>query len=152
MQDILNLSLTLTALATALVGGVFLTFSDFVMRSLSAATPEAGMEAMQLINRKVYQSVFMVLLLGLVPVVIALALAEGSRWTIAGGVIYLAGVMGVTMLGNVPMNKRLDLLRRDPAGLAYWRDYAHRWTRWNHVRSVASILAAASFLIAAGLF
>ena len=34
------------SVAAGLVAGVFLTFSDFVMRSLGAAAPAAGMEAM----------------------------------------------------------------------------------------------------------
>ena len=40
---------------------VFLTFSDFVMKSLFASQPATGTEAMQIINRKVYHSIFMVL-------------------------------------------------------------------------------------------
>ena len=51
--------LVATTVATGLVAGVFLTFSDFVMRSLRAAEPAAGMDAMQWINRVVYRSVFM---------------------------------------------------------------------------------------------
>ena len=54
------------AMATGLVAGVFLTFSDFVMKSLFAAEPAAGTEAMQIINRKVYNSIFMVLLIGMI--------------------------------------------------------------------------------------
>jgi hypothetical protein len=57
-----------TAFAMALVAGVFMAFSDFVMRSLRVAAPGAGIEAMQQINREVYGSVFLVGLLGLVPV------------------------------------------------------------------------------------
>ena len=37
-------------IACALVVGVFLTFSDFVMRSLNWSSPEAGIEVMQSIN------------------------------------------------------------------------------------------------------
>ena len=44
------------AMATGLLAGVFLTFSDFVMESLLASKASAGTEAMQIINRKVYHS------------------------------------------------------------------------------------------------
>ena len=88
----------LSGLLLALIAGVFLAFSDFVMRSLRAATPSAGIEAMQLINRKVYSSVFLVWLLGMAPVSAALAFyawgfVEGlaQDWFIAGGVIYVLG-------------------------------------------------------------
>ena len=59
------------------------------------------------------------------------------------------GTMGVTIFGNVPMNKRLD---KGDAGVAYWDVYVARWTRLNHVRSVACILAAVGFLNGALVF
>jgi len=42
-------------LAYALVGGVFLAFSDFIMRSLSLTSGVGGVEAMQVINREVFR-------------------------------------------------------------------------------------------------
>ena len=42
----------------ALLAGVFLSFSDFVMRSLAATQPAGGIEAMQQINRKVFRTLF----------------------------------------------------------------------------------------------
>lgn len=144
-------ALAAAALAAALVAGVFLTFSDFVMRSLAAS--EGGAGAMQQINRKVYRSVFMGLFLGLVPVS-ALALwlgaARGLPWPAAGGGVYLAGVFVVTGLGNVPMNRRLDWMA--PGGAqarAYWPRYVRRWTALNHLRSIAALVAALFFLIGA---
>ncbi|MCR9136788.1 MAG: hypothetical protein NXI27_12375 [Alphaproteobacteria bacterium] len=53
-----------TVLAYAFVGGVFLAFSDFLMRSLAMTGGHGGVEAMQLINREVFRWVFMALFLG----------------------------------------------------------------------------------------
>lgn len=153
------MSITLSAVATGLVAGVFLTFSDFIMRSLHAASAAAGIEAMQEINRKVYRSIFMVLLLGMVPVSVAIsayaytALAgPASVWLTAGGLFYIVGVFLVTVFFNVPMNKKLDAMNAKEAGTAtYWSKYASVWTRWNHMRSIASACAAACFIIGANL-
>ena len=90
LDQIIPWVLAAASIAAGLVAGVFLTFSDFVMRSLGASAPAAGMEAMQQINRKVYRSVFMVLLLGLVPVSLAIAVyaavsggsAASASWSI----------------------------------------------------------------------
>ena len=152
----LLISTQIAVIATGLVAGVFLTFSDFVMRSLAASQPVAGTEAMQMINRKVYNSVFLALLLGMTGGSILLAVAgmttggPAAPWLIAGGAIYLVGVFVVSVIGNIPMNKRLDVL---PPGVAptdaYWRHYARVWTRWNHVRTISSTAAATAFLIAA---
>lgn len=143
-----------TAVGMALVSGVFLAFSDFVMRSLRRASPTVGIEAMQLINREVYGSAFLVALLGLVPVsgvlaVYAVLRIEGlaSGWFVTGAAIYGIGVVLVTMLGNVPMNRRLDLMAAEAVETRdYWQHYARRWTRLNHLRTLASALAAAAFV------
>ncbi len=147
------------SLASGLVGGVFLSFSDFVMRSLGASQPVAGIEAMQQINRKVYRSVFMVLLLGTGPVAIAAsvlaAFAVGGAMALAvgaGAAVYVLGVMAVTIAGNVPMNERLDRMAFGAAETrAYWPVYLRRWTGWNHVRVLASTLSAALFATGAVL-
>ncbi|WP_242500821.1 hypothetical protein [Tropicimonas sp. IMCC6043] len=55
-------------LAYAFLGGVFLAFSDFIMRSLSLTTGTVGVETMQVINRQVFRWVFMALFLGMTPV------------------------------------------------------------------------------------
>ena len=52
-------------IAYALVGGVFLAFSDFIMRSLVLTGGHGGIEAMQTINREVFRWVFMALFLGM---------------------------------------------------------------------------------------
>ncbi|GHA12225.1 hypothetical protein GCM10007989_03330 [Devosia pacifica] len=149
--------LHLLSIAIAVVGGVFLTFSDFVMRSLAAAERNAGIQSMQLINRKVYRSVFIVLLIGLVPASIVMAAlvainagTQASIFAMAGAITYTFGVMGVTAAGNVPMNKRLDAMTLNvPKTLGYWSTYLARWTALNTVRVIASIASAALFSIGA---
>lgn len=146
----------IAALASGLIAGVFLTFSDFVMRSLIAAHPEGGIEAMQNINRKVYGSVFLVLFMAMAPVSVALAVyaslaltGAAATWIIAGAAIYVISVFLVTIVCNVPMNKRLD--RMDQAAREttdYWRIYGPVWTRWNHVRTVGSLATSVCFLTA----
>lgn len=143
----------IAVIATGLLAGVFLTFSDFIMRSLTSARPEAGAEAMQEINRKVYRSVFLALFFAMAGSSVLLiggafsTPAPASPWLIAGEGLYLIGVFGITVFGNVPMNNRLDVL---PVGEAasYWRTFAPRWTQLNHIRTVSSTLATIAFLIA----
>jgi len=56
----------------------------------------------------------------------------------------------VTAAGNVPRNNalaKIDADTVDPAG--EWSRFAIGWTRWNHVRTVASMAAAGAFVAAA---
>ena len=144
-------------LSCALVAGVFQSFSDFVMRALIAAEPSAGIESMQMINRTVFQSVFLAMMLGLAPASLLfgsyayLYLAgAAASWIVSGAAIYIVTVFLVTMLGNVPMNNRLDQMDNAAAGtVGYWQIYGSVWTRWNHLRTLGSLAAAICFLAAA---
>ncbi len=147
----------ISVIACGVVSGVFLTFSDFVMRSLDGARTAAGVEVMQVINREVFRSVFMVLLLGmsaLSPFLIGYAYfrmaGSASALIMAGGAIYLAGVFVVTLVFNVPMNNRLDAREYSGTEAAiYWTNtYMPRWTFWNYVRAIASAASAICYLIA----
>jgi len=143
-------------LASALVGGVFQSFSDFVMRGLVEAAPAAGMESMQQLNRTVYRSVFLTTLLGLVPATGAMALyawlqLSGSPRVliVAAAIVYVLLVFAVTAAGNVPMNNHLEALAHTSAeGHAYWATYGRVWTWWNHVRTIGSVATAALLLMA----
>lgn len=156
MTDLLLITSAIAALSTGLVAGAFLTFSDFVMRSLAAAEPAAGIQSMQNINREVFKTVFMVLLLGMAvlsPMIAgyaAFALAgPAAAWLIAGGVLYFVGTFLVTAAFNVPRNQRLDRMDYLEADTAvYWKRYVREWTIWNSVRTVASLLAAVCYFAA----
>ena len=144
-------------LSSALVGGVFQAFSDFVMRGLSLAGGAGGIESMQHINTAVLRSVFLTTFLALVPSTLALAVYAGFRLSgpgqkliVAAAVLYLVSVFLVTMLGNVPMNERLAAMAHQSAeAKAYWSTYGRVWTWWNHVRSLGSVGTAACLLVAA---
>jgi len=142
-------------LSSALVGGVFQAFSDFVMRGLIAASPKSGAQSMQMLNRTVFRSVFLVMLIGLAPVSFVVAVyayfaldALVAYWLVAAAAIYIITVFMVTVVGNVPMNNRLDALELDSAeAMAFWQHYSVRWTQWNHIRTLGAILAAICFLM-----
>lgn len=146
----------LAVLAYALLGGVFLAFSDFVMRSLSLTGGVGGVEAMQVINREVYRWVFMALFLGMAAVSLVVAVYGGiivgghpGTLMMIAGLVYLIGGFGVTAIFNVPMNEALagmDL--SSEATHTYWEStYLPRWTFWNTVRTLACAVSSALLLV-----
>ncbi len=154
--DLLLIAVQISVVAYALVAGVFLPFSEFVLASLSEVRGAGGIQSMQIINRKVFRSIFMVLLLGMSatsPLLVAYALfgdvGRAGPWIAAGGTIYFVGTFMVTLVFNVPMNTRLDHLDLESAEAAdYWKHFASRWGFWNWVRAIASAGASACLLIA----
>ena len=146
-------ALTLAAaLGSATIGGLYFAFSAFVMRALGERPPAEGLAAMVAINRVILRSLFMPVFMGTAVLSLILALyggivrTEASGWLLSGALAYLAGNIWLTMAYNVPLNNAID--RADPAAdnEALWKDYLVRWTRWNHVRTVACLLAAGLFI------
>ncbi|MEL6960257.1 MAG: anthrone oxygenase family protein [Pseudomonadota bacterium] len=142
-------------IAYALVGGVFLAFSDFIMRSLALTGGHGGVEAMQVINREVFRWVFMALFLGLAAVSVAVAAygafglsGPAGALIIAAGLVYLIGCFGVTVFFNVPMNEALaGMDMSSDTTRDYWlQTYVPRWTFWNSVRTLACAVSAALLL------
>jgi len=140
-----------SVLAYAAIGGVFLAFSDFIMRSFNLVRGQGGIEAMQVLNVEIMRSVFMVLFMGLTLVSLVIAVyafvaVDGlpSRLLMLAGGIYLVGVFAVTAFGNVPLNNQLAGI--DPAAsqtIAFWKQsYMTRWVSLNTVRTVACLLAS----------
>jgi len=156
MDDLLAPLLWAAILATGTMGGVYFTFSAFVMAALAAVPEPEGMRAMRSINRVILGSAFMPLFFGgtLLAVVVAGLAAwrpgdPGSVATMAGSVVYVLGMFGCTVAVNVPLNRGLE--RTDPDGdaaAAVWGRYCRVWTRWNHVRTVASLLACGLYVTA----
>jgi uncharacterized membrane protein len=155
MSAILYAVTLATALGCGLVAGVFFAFSTFVMAALRRLKPEEGIAAMKSINILVVTPVFMTALFGTAVASLALAvwavISWGERYAalvLAGGVLYLVGTVGVTMVCNVPLNNRLATVHAQGADAgSYWNEYVTKWTAWNHVRTVAALAAAAALTV-----
>ena len=131
----------LTAVACALVGGVFFTFSGFVMAALGRLTDDAGSAAMRAVNVTAVRPPLMLALFGTAAACVAVLVTGPSALQVAGAVVYLVGTVGVTVAANVPLN---DALEREAAT---WPRYRRTWTRWNHLRTAAALAAAVLLVV-----
>jgi uncharacterized membrane protein len=157
VSDLIPSLVVLAAVGSALVAGLLLAFSTSVMPALARRPAPEGSAAMQAMNSAILNPLFGLLFGGTAVVCLALAASApfsgdegGAGWRASGGLLYLLGVVGVTMVVNVPMNESLD--RVDPCsadGAAEWSRYLRRWTAWNHVRTALGTAAAAALVVAA---
>lgn len=144
-----------SALGSALMAGVFFAFSSFVMPALGRLPPAQGVAAMQAINRAALQKPFLVTFVatGLVCLLLAgLSVASWAdvraRYRIAGSLLFLVGTFIVTRAANVPRNQALaELDPNSAAAASYWQTYLTEWTAWNHVRTVAALIALALLIV-----
>lgn len=154
MSPLIFILLQSAVVAYALVGGVFLAFSDFIMRSLALS---GGAAAMQAINREVFRWIFMALFLGMAAMSVIIAALAGyslsgpaSGAIIIAALIYLFGCFAVTVFCNVPMNEALAAMDPDDqATNDFWSEtYLPRWTFWNTIRTIACVVSAGLMLFA----
>ena len=158
MPDLAVLLLTIvTIISVGLTGGVFFIFSVTVMRALGRIPAPSAIAAMQEINIVIVRSLFLAAFFGaaLTSLILAVyAIADwqqrpGAPWLLAGAIIYLVGSILLTMLRNVPLNNELAAVApASPEGEAVWTRYLAEWTMWNHIRTIACIVATACFTMA----
>jgi len=137
------------------ITGLLFAFSNFVMRALADLPNDKGMFAMQRVNEKILNPVFLFLFLGTPILCVLIALKSalqlgslGSLFLFIGALSYLIGPFGITVLFNVPLNNKLAEAERSDAD-EVWPAYQKQWQRWNHVRTYIGV--ASIFLLAAGL-
>jgi len=156
MDTLTDALLWFAAISVGLMAGIYFTFSAFVMKSLGAIDAPAGMIAMRSINRVIVKSTFLPIFFASTFACMALASlavfdigATGARWSLAGGLTYFIGMFVVTVTCNVPLNNRLEASQPyDPQAPETWRIYLLVWTRWNHVRTIASTVSFALLIFA----
>ena len=156
MDGPLYLLTLVTALGCGLSAGALFAFSSFVMKALASLPPAQGVAAMNAINVMAVTFAFMLSLFGTGLLCVVLAVWALTEWgepfaphLLAGSLLYVVGVIGVTMVFNVPRNNALA--RVEPASAAgerTWERYVREWTAGNHVRTVAGLAAAAALTIA----
>ncbi|OZB95320.1 DUF1772 domain-containing protein [Paenibacillus sp. XY044] len=145
-----------TTLGSGLLAGVFFTFSTFVMTSLGRLPAEQSISAMQSINSTILQSLFMLIFMGTTILSVILGIASffkmgnsSAVYVLIGSLFIIVGVFLVTVIFNVPLNDSLAAANPGAAdGAQVWSDYVAGWVPWNHVRTISSIAALVSFMIA----
>lgn len=154
MTFVLIIALIAAAIGSGLVAGIFFAFSTFVMTAFSRIPPEQGIAAMNSINVTIVRSPFMLLFVPtaiLCLVIAGLAFLDWREGTsvrmLTGAALYLFGSFASTIIFNVPMNDALARVSGNgPEAAAIWATYLKDWTWWNHVRTIASLLASVAFV------
>ena len=148
--------LTLAALVgTAMIGGVCFCFGTAIMGSLQRMPAGQGATAMNLINARIQNPLFLLIFMGTALVCVALGIvalvkdSPGKWWMVAGAALYFVGVIVVSFAVNIPLNEKLAAI--DPnsaAGAAEWTKYLSNWNPANNIRTLTSALAVLAFGLA----
>ncbi len=154
-----NITYIAAATATGLMAGLFFAFSVSVNPGLARLENTAYLQSMQHINRAILNPVFLLCFMGAVVLLLASAWMHYSKpvpagfWlTLCAALVYIVGVLGVTMAGNVPLNNALDtfdIAHATADKLQQMRDqFEGPWSKYHMVRTWACVVSFMLVLLA----
>ena len=150
-----NIALLASAFTTALIAGLFYSYSCSVNPGLGKLTDANYLSAMQSINREILNPVFFMSFMG------TLVLLPLSTWLqynpsaplrfyllLGATLAYGAGTFGVTMFGNVPLNNALDAFHiqsASPEALSQQRALFEK--PWNQLHCIRTFFNAIALIL-----
>lgn len=154
-----NITLVVTALTTALMAGLFFAWSCSVTPGLARLPTTEYLASFQTMNRAILNPVFLCCFMGtlfLLPLSAYLQYSQpvGTRfWLLLfASVLYVVGVFGVTIAGNVPLNDMLDKFQLNGASAetmeALRIKFEKPWNKLNMIRTVCSIASVLCVILA----
>lgn len=144
-----------SAVTAAAAAGASIAISSLVMPAVHELPAEDAVRAMQYAALYVVPPAFSLAVVGTgayAATLVGLDVAtRGKRASVAlviGTLVYLLGVVGVTLFGHGPLDA--DLLSLDSAALPVdaWIGWATAWVGFNNLRILASAVSALCFVIA----
>jgi len=153
-SSIVTALLWIAALSSGLIAGVYFAFSGFIMQAFGKINTTQAIAAMNAINETILRSLFMPLFFGSSIISLCLIIVAFAHWgeagtelTLIAGAVYFIGMFVCTVVFNVPLNN--SLAKTDPnSDNAHeaWSRYLKNWTKWNHLRTVSSLVTCALFI------
>ncbi|GJM31665.1 MAG: membrane protein [Saprospiraceae bacterium] len=139
---------------TGLSAGFFYAWSVSVIPGTQKVTDTTYLETMQSINRAILNPAFFLIFFGSI---VFLAIGSISQFNaskitfwlmLTSSIFYLLGTVGVTALGNVPLNDQLDVLDLGALTTNKIMEFRKFYeTSWNRLHLIRTVFAVASFLL-----
>ncbi|QJB35074.1 DUF1772 domain-containing protein [Chitinophaga oryzae] len=142
--------LLLAVLTTGLLSGIFFGFEVSINPAFARLNDAAYITAMQAINDVIVNPVFISVFLGAAILLPLAALQQEGRrrnllWMAAA--LYIAGVLGITFVCNIPLNEALAKVTVSGASAEQLQtareQFAAPWNMWHTTRTYAGIIATA---------
>lgn len=151
--------LIITTLSLGLMAGLFYSWSISVTPGLAKISDANYLQAFQSMNRAILNPAFFIFFFGLVillPLISFLSyksqLSAEFWYILSATILYMAGIMAVTFLGNVPMNNTLEVLQiqsMNAGEMASFRlGFESKWNNLNMIRTICSSLSFVLSIIA----
>jgi uncharacterized membrane protein len=143
-----------SVILTGLSAGLFYAWSVSVIPGTQKLADLTYLQTMQSINRAILNPRFFLIFFGSVVFlgIASMYQFHGNKmafWLmLSAALFYLIGTVGVTALGNVPLNDQLDLLKLGELHtdkIASFRKFYE--TNWNRIHLIRTVFAVISFML-----
>ena len=148
--------LLFTVLFTGLSAGFFLAWQISVLPGTIRTADHVYLSTMQSINRAILNPVFYLVFFGAIILLSLSGIFEFADSRIpfflilSAAIVYLIGTIGVTGLGNVPLNDQLDLLNLDSLSESALKKFRMAYEiKWNRLHLIRTVSAVVSFILTA---
>jgi uncharacterized membrane protein len=153
-----NMILFFAIIATGLMAGLFYAWSVSVMPGLKTLPDREFILGMQSMNKAIQNPLFFLAFFGAaicLPISCILNFKQPPSndyyLLLAATILYLAGIMGTTIFGNVPLNNMLDsfnLQQAPPEAISNMRlAFEAKWNYLNTIRSFSAIISFCLLII-----
>lgn len=152
MEHFIKIStLGITTICTGLAAGLCFTWANAVTPGIGKLNNYMYLQAFQQMNRAILNPSFFIVFFGAMLVMCINLYVNRNSGTqtfyllLASCIIYFAGVIAVTILGNVPLNELLDKTNLEnalPQELSDLRtQFEKPWNTYHYLRTTSAILA-----------
>jgi len=156
MNDIV---LSITLILTALSAGLFYAWVVSVIPGTRKISDQAYLEYMQSANKEILNIGFFLIFMGTLVLLLVNAflqykvgVGEVFYFSLGAMLTYFIGTMGVTFLGNIPLNNTLeayDLSKMTASNFQKARQaFEGRWNMFNLMRTIAALISFILVLVA----
>ena len=149
-----NIIMIALILLTGLSAGLCFTWSNTVTPGIGRLDDLGYLQSFQQMNRTILNPMFFVVFFGpfflnLVNIYFFRSSPSSFFWIlILAGVIYVFGVLVITVFGNVPLNEMLDKTALDIASIAELRQLREKFeVKWYRLHSIRTFTSIISFLL-----
>ena len=160
-KHILNMEISIksfilfgSVVLTGLSAGLFYSWSVSVIPGTQKIADPAYLATMQSINRAILNPAFFLIFFGSmiflsISSIYEFHTAKVTFWLLlSASIFYLVGTVGVTALGNVPLNDQLEVLelaKMNTNKIAEFRIFYE--SNWNRLHLIRTVFAVISFLL-----
>jgi uncharacterized membrane protein len=151
-MSLLTITQITAVILVGLAAGLFYNWDCAIVQGLGNLPDKEYLSAFQSINRVILNPYFFMSFMGsliLLPIAAWMTYKTGNTsafyFMLAAALLYIIGVFGVTIGGNVPLNDlvdKFDITNASPEAIKAMRiKFESNWNYLQHIRTYAAILA-----------